>query len=76
MRRVDDVGLDLSRDKRQSTLFPGQPGWPVRDRWGPWDDTCARQQPLVSLLIGALTGEGEIGAGLGQRLDEAVDVAA
>lgn len=74
MRRVHDVGVDLLRDQRQAGLLPRQPGRAVRDRGRGGDDLRVGVELAVALGVGPLADDREVGARLGQRPDEPVDV--
>jgi hypothetical protein len=74
MGRVNDVGLHLLGDERESGLLPGQSGRPVRDCGRAGDDARGRRDPPVSLRIGSLADDGEICVGMVERRYQPVDV--
>ena len=76
MGGVDDVGPHLLGDQRQAALLPGQPGRPVRDRRRRRDDPGPRHETPVPLLIGALTGDSQVGSSDTEGADETVNVTA
>ena len=76
MRYVQDIGADLLGHLRQSGLFPGQPGGPVRDGGRAGHHPGVRYQPPVALLVGPLAGDRQVGTGSPERGDQPVNVPA
>jgi hypothetical protein len=71
---VDDLGVDLLRDQRQPGLLPRQAGGAVRDGGGTGDDLSRGVELAEPLGVRALADDCEVGTGVAQSTDEAVDV--
>jgi hypothetical protein len=72
---VDDVGVDLLRDERQTGLLPGQARGAVRDRGRTRDDLGVRVEAAQPLGVRALADDREVRTRRAESSDEAVDVA-
>ena len=75
MRRVNDLGSKLLGDQREPGLLPRQPGRTVRDRSRSGNHHGLWRDQRVTLGIGTLADDGEIGTGTAECGEQAVDVA-
>ncbi|GAA3130800.1 hypothetical protein [Nonomuraea salmonea] len=71
---MDDVGPRLAGQQRQAALLPREPGGPVGDGDGAWDDLGGRREAAVAFGFGTLADDGQLGAGAVERGHEPVHV--